>query len=50
MENYDKNQESSAFQYCDGNSLYGWAMSRKLPVTVKNLNGLRILLNLMKVL
>ena len=32
MKNYDKNQESSYFQYWDTNSLYGWAMSQKLPV------------------
>ena len=29
---YDKNIESSYIQYSDANDLYGWAMSRKLPV------------------
>ena len=32
MENYDKNKESSYIQYVDANSLYGWAMSQRLPV------------------
>ena len=32
MENYDKNKESSYIQYLDTNSLYGWAISQKLPV------------------
>ena len=32
MKNYDKNKESSNIQYLDGNNLYGWAMSQKLPV------------------
>ena len=31
-ENYNKNEESSYIQYLDANSLYGWAMSQKLPV------------------
>ena len=32
MKNYDKNNESSYIEYLDANSLYGWAMSQKLPV------------------
>ena len=29
---YDKNIESSYLMYLNGNSLYGWTMSQKLPV------------------
>ena len=32
IKGYDKNKESSYIQYCDVNNLYGWTMSRKVPV------------------
>ena len=32
MKNYKNNKESSYIQYLDANNLYGWAMSKKLPV------------------
>ena len=36
MKNYNSNEESSYIQYLEANNLYGWAMSKKLPV-----NGFR---------
>ena len=36
MKNYNNNEESSYIQYLNANNLYGWAMSKKLPV-----NGLK---------
>ena len=35
MKNYNKDKEESFLQYLDGNNLYGWAMSQKLPITMK---------------
>ena len=32
MKNYNNNEESSYIQYLYANNLYGWAMSKKLPV------------------
>ena len=32
MKNYNNNEESSYIQYLRANNLYGWAMSKKLPV------------------
>ena len=36
MKNYNNNEELSYIQYLEANNLYGWAMSKKLPV-----NGFR---------
>ena len=32
MKNYNKNKELLYLKYWDVNNLYGWAMTRKLPV------------------
>ena len=32
LKNYDKNKESSFLMFVHANNLYGWAMSKKLPV------------------
>ena len=32
MKNYDKSIESSYLTYLDSNNLYGWVMSKKLPI------------------
>ena len=32
MKNYNNNEESSYIQCLDANNLYGWAMSKKLPI------------------
>ena len=48
MENYDDKEGSSYLQYLDGNNLYGWAMSQKLPVD--GFKWKKICRNLMKIL
>ena len=32
MKNYDVTKESIFLEYVDANNLYGWAMSKKLPI------------------
>ena len=32
MKNYNRDEEKSFLEYLDGNNLYGWAMSQKLPI------------------
>ena len=32
MKSYDKSTELSYLMYLDANNLYGWAMSKKIPV------------------
>ena len=32
LKNYNKGEESSYIQYLEANNLYGWAMSKTLPV------------------
>ena len=32
MKNYETNLESSHHMYVDANNLYGWTISKKLPV------------------
>ena len=39
MKDYDKNKEFSFLQYWDLITLYGWAMSQKLPVN--NFEGIK---------
>ena len=39
MKDYDKNKESSYFQYWHVNTLYGWAVLQKLPVN--NFEGIK---------
>ena len=39
MKDYDKNKEFAFLQYWDLNTLYGWAMSQKLPLN--NFDGIK---------
>ena len=46
MEGHDKNKEPSYLNYCEINNLYGWAISKNLPLCIfrkKNLNLTKIL-------
>ena len=38
MKNYNNNEDSSYIQYLDANNLYGWTISKKLPVKNIRLN------------
>ena len=46
MKDYDKNKELRYLKYLDVNNLYGWVMSKKLPVNY--LNEFKIFPNLIK--
>ena len=41
IKDYDENKESSYLKYCDVNNLFGWALSKKLP-----LNGFKWIENI----
>ena len=46
MEGHEKNKEPSYLNYCEINNLYGWAISKNLPLCIfrkKNLNLTKIL-------
>ena len=47
--NHDKNNESSYIEYVNANNLYGWTMSKKLPVNgFKYVKQIKKKTNLMK--